>query len=111
MQEENALRALARALPGDDTPGLFNTQSGRPTVRVFADRSEQSARTKLSGHASTTAKSQFSAAGLRALSARLQTASRRPGVSYEFHYDAASDTVAVTGNLTPAELRGSRVVR
>lgn len=105
LEEENSLRALASALPASETPGLFTTGSGHPTVRVFADRSEQAAKGKLSGSAST-AKSQFTTASLGALSKRLESASRRADISYEFHYDAESDTVAVTGNLTAGELRG-----
>lgn len=106
---------LANALPTADTPGLFTTSTGRPTVRVFDDRDERSARGRLSGNAVTsklfggaspTAKSQFSSASLQALSKRLENASRRADVSYAYHYDAESDTVALTGNLTPEELRG-----
>ena len=72
LDEENALRAVAYALPNSDTPGLFTTDSGRRTVRVFADRSEQAASSALSRHGSTTAKSQFTAGSLRGLSARLE---------------------------------------
>lgn len=106
LGEENALRAVADALPTTETPGLFTSDPGRPTVRVFADRSEHSAKSKLSRHGATTAKSQFTTGSLRALSARLENASRRAGVSYQFYYDAESDTVAVTGNLTAEDLRG-----
>jgi hypothetical protein len=102
--EENALRAVASAVPGDDSPGLYTTATGQAVVRVFTGRSDQAVRGKLRGLPATTARSQFTDGTLKATSKQLENASRRADVSYEFHYDAESDVVVVTGNLVAAEL-------
>lgn len=109
LEEETTLAAVARAVPGSDSPGLFTTSSGQAVVRVFGDRSEQAAKAKVRGLGATTTKSQFTDGTLKALSKQLENASRRGDVSYEFHYDAESDTMAVTGNLGSSELPAAAV--
>lgn len=104
LDEERILAAVAGALPESDSPGLYTTDAGRPVVRVFANRNLRVAGAALGALGATAAPSRFTQATLAALSRDLENASRRSDASYEFHYDAESDTVALTGNLLAAEL-------
>lgn len=115
LAEESALRTLARSVSGADSPGLFTTDAGQPMVRIFAGHSTAATRAVVQSHRAASQNSRFTPQAMKSLMRGLESASRRAGVSYEFHYDAQSDSILVTGNLDPSELPaaalGSGLVR